>query len=583
MQPNISICIPAADRFLKLSGVGVPCYAPWIGPRPRPIVPGRVQLVSKNNTKAPLEKNTQKVMLELTGGDSTGDRSGLDLVAVLDVSGSMQGDKIDKMKTAMQFVIKKLSPTDRLSIVTFSDGAARLCPLRQITEASQPELQGLIGGLKAAGNTNISDGLGTGLKVSDGRVVGVMLMSDGQQNRGGDAAQVAVGKVPVYTFGFGADYDPTVLNAVAKNSMGATFSVVNDIDGLSMAFSQCLAGLLTVVVQDLKLTVARVADESTVQNVAAGSYPQKQDADAGSVTVSFGDLYSKEVRKVIVDLLLPLIESERGADILEVTYSYNTGGRLFDAPPATVTVRRTGTGVPEDDPAVPEVQTEEARLKTVTMIKQARAMADGKNLGDARDKLVEAQNGLEDIIEQSSPRVDMLRTELQQLLKLFKSQDMYDKQGRPYALSSETSHERQRFAARGDIEGMRMFATPRMDKYLEQAKKFDHGPTAWRKTSRRRSPPTRSRPSPAPSPSTSRPPSRLSRPSRSSSTSRDPSIHPRVTHACMHEVQRAAHTGPSLNNLTFRSMNLLLNKMCVPINVVMLLIFLYILCRKTLG
>lgn len=291
-------------------------------------MPGRVQLVIKNNNKAPLEENNQKVMLELTGGDSTGDRSGLDLVAVLDVSGSMQGEKIDKMKTAMQFVIKKLSPIDRLSIVTFSDAAARLCPLRQITETSQPELQGLIDGLKAGGNTNITDGLQTGIKVladrkvSGGRVVGVMLMSDGQQNRGGDAAQVAVGNVPVYTFGFGADYDPTVLHAVANKSMGGTFSVVQDVNGLSLAFSQCLAGLLTVVVQDLKLTVARIEDESTIQKVTAGSYLQTQDADAGSVTVSFGDLYSREVRKVIVDLLLPAIESERGADILEVTYSY---------------------------------------------------------------------------------------------------------------------------------------------------------------------------------------------------------------------------------------------------------------------
>lgn len=439
--------------------------------------------MSKNNNKAPLDENTQKVMLELTGGDSTGDRSGLDLVAVLDVSGSMQGEKIDKMKTAMQFVVKKLSPIDRLSIVTFSDAADRLCPLRQITEASQPQLQALVDGLRAGGNTNISDGLVTGLKVladrklSAGRAVGVMLMSDGQQNRGQPAAQVAIGNVPVYTFGFGADYDPTVLNAVAKNSMGGTFSVVGDVGALSMAFSQCLAGLLTVVVQDLTMTVARVEDESTIQKVAAGSYPQTQDADAGSVTVAFGDLYSREVRKVIVDLLLPAIDSERGADILEVTYAYKTGGKLFEAPPATVTVRRSGTAFPEDDPPV-EVQTEETRLKTATMIGQARAMADGDKLEDARDKLVEAQNALEDAAEQSSPLVDALRTELQQLLRLMKSRDVYEKQGRPYAMSSETSHERQRFAARGDIESMRMFATPRMDKYLEQAKKFDEDPTA---------------------------------------------------------------------------------------------------------
>ena len=139
-------------------------------------------------------------------------------------------------------------------------------------------------------------------------------------------------------------------------------------------------------------------------------------------------------------------------------------------------VRRSAKADPEDD--LPEVQTEEARLKTATMIKEARSMADGKNLGDARDKLVDARNALEDVVEQSSPLVDSLKTELQQLLKLMKSQDVYEKQGRPYALSSETSHDRQRFAARGDIESLRLFATPRMDKYLEQAKRFDEDPKA---------------------------------------------------------------------------------------------------------
>ncbi|KAI7997094.1 hypothetical protein LOK49_LG10G02636 [Camellia lanceoleosa] len=55
-----------------------------------------------------------------------------------------------------------------------------------------------------------------------------------------------------------------------------------------------------------------------------------------------------------------------------------------------------------------------------------------------------------------------------------KSQEISEKQGRPYALSSETSHNRQHYAAKGDdVEKLRMFATPRMDAYLEQAKLFD--------------------------------------------------------------------------------------------------------------
>ncbi|KAF2299751.1 hypothetical protein GH714_003058 [Hevea brasiliensis] len=145
-------------------------------------------------------------MLEITGGDSSNERPGLDLVAVLDVSGSMKGEKIAKVKTAMLFVIKKLSPIDRLSVVTFSKDAAR---------------------------------------------------------------QLEQSLFPV----FGRTSHPGC--------------------------------------EDLKLTVTRIEDESTIEQVIAGRYPQSRDDAAGSVTVTFGGLYAKEVRKVIVDLLLPAVDQER--------------------------------------------------------------------------------------------------------------------------------------------------------------------------------------------------------------------------------------------------------------------------------
>ncbi|KAF2307525.1 hypothetical protein GH714_029446 [Hevea brasiliensis] len=241
-------------------------------------------------------------MLEITGGDSSHDRPGLDLVAVLDVSGSMAGAKIAKAKTAMLFMIKKLSSIDRFSVVTFSGDAIRLCPLRQISENSRKELENLINGLKASGNTNITAGLQTGLKVINdrslrrGRSVGIMLLSDGEQNA-------------------------VVLKAIADNSIEGTFSEVQNTANLSIAFSQCLAGLLTRVVEDLKLTITRCGDESKIQQVIAGSYPQSKNDTTGSRTVTFGSLYAKEVRKVIVDLLLSPAEQERGAGVLEISYS----------------------------------------------------------------------------------------------------------------------------------------------------------------------------------------------------------------------------------------------------------------------
>ncbi|KAL5578685.1 hypothetical protein UlMin_011127 [Ulmus minor] len=197
-------------------------------------------------------------MLELTGNESGNERPGLDLVMVLDVSGSMKTDgKLEKTKIAMQSVIKTLSPIDRLSVVTFSRLSNRLCPLCQMTKNSQAEIEKLVNDLDASGGTNISAGLEMGLQVlngrmhTSGRVVAIMLLCDGDQNHG-DVAQVVVGNVPVYTFGLDADCNPEVLNKIANYSAGGTFSFVNDLNKLTEAFSQCLAGLLTVVVQDLK-------------------------------------------------------------------------------------------------------------------------------------------------------------------------------------------------------------------------------------------------------------------------------------------------------------------------------------------
>ncbi|GJN04338.1 hypothetical protein PR202_ga21881 [Eleusine coracana subsp. coracana] len=70
------------------------------------------------------------------------------------------------------------------------------------------------------------------------------------------------------------------------------------------------------------------------------------------------------------------------------------------------------------------------------------------------------------------------RPELQQLLDRMESAELYKAEGKAYALATELSHARQRFASRGDVEGVRLFATPRMDAYLEQAKKFVENPDA---------------------------------------------------------------------------------------------------------
>ncbi|KAE8773982.1 hypothetical protein D1007_53681 [Hordeum vulgare] len=435
-------------------------------------------------------------VVELTATSSTAVREGLDLVAVLDVSGSMQGHKLQSMKKAMHFVIMKLTPVDRLSIVSFSNSATRHCPLRSVTQAAQAELKGIIDGLVARGGTNIKAGLDTALAVIAGRVTtkartpNVFLMSDGQQSAG-DARQADPGSVAVYTFGFGKDADHALLSDVARKSTGGTFSTVPDGGNVSAPFSQLLGGLLTIVAQDVQLTLTPQAEDPSEpdlkdMDVADGTdYTHTKDNATGLITIKFGTLFSGETRKVAVNLTLrdSKLTAEYDAKLAEAQHSYTVQGGLQKQTPQDFFIKRT-PNPPTDPDAVSgkarAVLAEMARRQHAGAIGEARKMADGRNLEEARYKLSDAQNALEDVVLNDGEKlVGMLRAELQQLLDLMETQELYEAEGRPYALASETSHGRQRYAARGgDMDAVRLFATPRMDTYLEQAKKFEEDPTA---------------------------------------------------------------------------------------------------------
>jgi Mg-chelatase subunit ChlD len=48
-----------------------------------------------------------------------GQRPGVDLICVIDVSGSMSGEKIELVKKSMSYLLEILNESDRLCIVTF--------------------------------------------------------------------------------------------------------------------------------------------------------------------------------------------------------------------------------------------------------------------------------------------------------------------------------------------------------------------------------------------------------------------------------------------------------------------------------
>ncbi|GJN40572.1 hypothetical protein PR202_gb29804 [Eleusine coracana subsp. coracana] len=100
---------------------------------------------------------------------SLSSRAPLDLVTVLDVSGSMAGSKLALLKRAMSFVIDCLGPNDRLSVIAFSTSAWRLFPLRKMTAFGKQQSHQAVSSLVANGGTNIAEALWKASRVMEDR------------------------------------------------------------------------------------------------------------------------------------------------------------------------------------------------------------------------------------------------------------------------------------------------------------------------------------------------------------------------------------------------------------------------------
>lgn len=112
------------------------------------------------------------------------DRAPIDLICVLDISGSMAGSKINLLIETVNFIVDTLSEKDRISVVQFNHRARRLMPLKRLTQQNQPAIFDAIENIKATGGTNIAAAMDVTLAILKQRrfqnpVTSVLLLSDG--------------------------------------------------------------------------------------------------------------------------------------------------------------------------------------------------------------------------------------------------------------------------------------------------------------------------------------------------------------------------------------------------------------------
>jgi len=149
----------------------------------------------------------------------------MDLVCVLDVSGSMGGLKIRQVQDAVRCVIAQCTAKDRLSIVSFNHEATRVSRLQRMDMQGKGTANVATSRLNASGGTSIAAGLNTGLAVMEQRrqrnkVSAVLLLTDGQDCSAQHSlptllTRASKARCAVYAFGFGQDHDASLLSQLA--------------------------------------------------------------------------------------------------------------------------------------------------------------------------------------------------------------------------------------------------------------------------------------------------------------------------------------------------------------------------------
>ncbi len=157
---------------------------------------------------------------------------------VVDTSGSMAGEKLDRVKEALQtFLDQVKSDEERVGLVEFASDVMPRVPLNELKN-NRSSLIRTIGSLESSGNTALLDGVWTAYRrlqdLNDrSRINAIVVMTDGKENASSLSLNRLVARlqqenqtgVPVVIFAiaYGNDADMGMLQAISDATGGQTY------------------------------------------------------------------------------------------------------------------------------------------------------------------------------------------------------------------------------------------------------------------------------------------------------------------------------------------------------------------------
>jgi hypothetical protein len=236
-------------------------------------------------------------------------------------------------------------------------------------------------------------------------VSSVFLLTDGQDSTSRDQIQQLIGRArvshsSVYAFGFGADHDTNILNAIAESAQ-TPFTYVERLDTIRNVFAGAVNGLMSVAAQGIDL---RIVPEAGCTLTAIHTPFTQTSSDDGSAVVHIPDAFEGERRDVVIELRVPAASVEGSVSLLRASAKYLAVREQATVQTPDTHLYAERSSEPEGEPDAEVVQ-QRQRIEVTTALESA--IAEGEK-GDF-DKAQEVLTKSADVLRKSRAQTDVSR------------------------------------------------------------------------------------------------------------------------------------------------------------------------------
>jgi Ca-activated chloride channel family protein len=316
-------------------------------------------------------------------------RAPLDLVLVIDRSGSMSGAPLKAALESASRIIRGLRDDDRVAVVTFDSAVDVVQPLVHPTDRAG--LVQRVQAVRSGGSTALFDGWEAGVnqlqgQVSKDRVARVILLSDGQANHGltdqvaifARVAQAAAAGITTSTVGLGQGFNETLMTGMARAGEGAA-NFGQTADDLDEAFEEQFAILSNAYLRQVGVAIQGGSD---VQARLLGDFLEEGRATSRKL----GTLPWASSLVAVVELKVG--PAARADSLLAVNFSAVTKeGEAVTFGPALLALPELDLGAFSVLPADPHVAAAVAEAVIAEKLEQIEEMIRGGLIKDAKENL----------------------------------------------------------------------------------------------------------------------------------------------------------------------------------------------------